>query len=173
VGTGRDEAIEEATRETGSRRLDCRPIDLAPIVRSTAAAFGSLAVRKQIEVTCEVAERLPPVLGDPDRLTQVLHSLIGHAIEVTPQAGHIRVGVAQTRDELKVSVEDGGPAIPAAEQEMLFARFSHGERTDAEVTGLGLHTSRRIIEAHGGRIWVESAGGQGATLCFSLPLALT
>jgi len=112
-----------------------------------------------------------PVLADPDRLFQVFSNLIGNAIKFTPEQGRIELRVVQRGDWLEFSVSDTGPGITIEDQAHLFDRFWQSRQHRHQGTGLGLYICRGIVEAHGGRIWVESEPGKGSTFRFTLPAA--
>jgi PAS domain S-box-containing protein len=115
----------------------------------------------------------PPVKGDYERMREVLSNLIGNAIKYSPEGGLIRIGGQTKRNEVVVSVSDEGIGIPANEQERIFDRFSRVDNSLTRQTpgaGLGLFLVKAVIEAHGGRVWVESRPGMGSTFYFTLPL---
>jgi signal transduction histidine kinase len=108
---------------------------------------------------------------DPQRVRQVLANLISNALRHAAGAGgHVLVSAAMQTDAVQVSVTDDGPGIPADELPHVFDRFWRGDRARVEGSGLGLAIARELVRAHGGRIWVESAPGQGAVFRFALPL---
>jgi signal transduction histidine kinase len=108
---------------------------------------------------------------DASRILQVLANLIGNAVKFTPADGEIRVCVEHRSGELVISVADTGAGIPADEAPHVFERFWHRRRgAHKRGSGLGLAISKGIVEAHGGRIWVDSQLGAGSTFCFTLPL---
>jgi signal transduction histidine kinase len=112
-------------------------------------------------------------VADEERLRQVFNNLINNAIKYAPDGGEIRVGGWQEGDEVIVFVADQGIGIPEEEQDKLFQRFYRVDsslRRKTQGAGLGLFLCRSIIEAHGGRIWLRSAPGKGATVFFSLPI---
>jgi PAS domain S-box-containing protein len=114
----------------------------------------------------------PPVFADEERISQVLYNLLNNAVKYSPRGGTIRVGGQALDREVLVYVSDEGIGIPKEEQDHLFQRFyrvDSGLRRQTPGVGLGLYLSRAIIEAHGGRIWVESEAGKGATFYFTLP----
>ena len=117
-------------------------------------------------------KRLPIGLGDEQRLTQVLLNLVGNAIKFTDE-GEVVIGASAANGSFKVSVRDTGPGISAADQAKLFEEFQQADNSITKKkggTGLGLAISKRIIELHGGRIWVESSPGHGSTFSFTLPI---
>jgi len=102
----------------------------------------------------------------------VLLNLVGNAIKFT-EIGEVRVDVSVTDGVFRVAVSDTGPGVATAEQENIFEAFRQGESSSVRKksgTGLGLSIAKHIVEMHGGRIWVESAAGNGSTFCFSLPV---
>jgi GAF domain-containing protein len=143
--------------------------DIAQTVRST---LEPLAADKKLGFKVEVARQLPPGRGDGRRLTQVLINLVGNAIKFT-DAGEVAIKAEVNNGAFYVSVQDTGPGISSADQSRLFQEFQQADNAITRKkggTGLGLAISKRIIEMHGGRIWVESQPGQGSTFTFTLPV---
>ncbi len=148
-----------------------RPVDLAAFVASVTGRFAPAASRRAIALEVSGTERPLRVLGDAGRLDQVLMNLLGNALKFTPEGGSVMVCIRPVDDEIEVSVADSGPGIPAEEIPLLFERFGQtgqARQSRAAGTGLGLLICRRVIEAHGGRIWIESGAGQGARVVFRL-----
>jgi GAF domain-containing protein len=142
--------------------------DIAQTVRST---LEPLASDKKLAFKLELAP-VPPGHGDGRRLTQVLINLVGNAIKFT-DAGEVAIKAEANNGAFQVSVRDTGPGISAADQARLFQEFQQADNAITRKkggTGLGLAISKRIIEMHGGRIWVESQPGQGSTFTFTLPV---
>jgi signal transduction histidine kinase len=145
--------------------------DIAQTVRST---LEPLASDKKLAFKLELATDLPPGHGDGRRLTQVLINLVGNAIKFT-DAGEVAIKAEANNGAFHVSVRDTGPGISAADQAKLFQEFQQADNAITRKkggTGLGLAISKRIIEMHGGRIWVESQVGQGSTFTFTLPVVV-
>jgi GAF domain-containing protein len=143
--------------------------DIAQTVRST---LEPLAADKKLAFKVEVAPHLPSGRGDGRRLTQVLINLVGNAIKFT-DAGEVAIKAEANNGSFHVFVRDTGPGISAADQAKLFQEFQQADNAITKKkggTGLGLAISKRIIEMHGGRIWVESQVGQGSTFAFTLPV---
>jgi GAF domain-containing protein len=143
--------------------------DIAQTVRST---LEPLAADKKLAFKVELSPDLPPGLGDGRRLTQVLINLVGNAIKFT-DAGEVAIKAEANNGSFHVSVRDTGPGISAADQAKLFQEFQQADNAVTRKkggTGLGLAISKRIIEMHGGKIWVESQPGHGSTFTFSLPV---
>src|SRR5262249_31838164 len=120
----------------------------------------------------EVPPDLPPARGDERRLSQVLLNLVGNAIKFT-DTGEVAMKASTANGSYTISVRDTGPGIAEADQAKIFEEFQQSEitQTKAKVgTGLGLAIAKRIVEMHGGRLWVESTIGNGATFFFTIPL---
>jgi GAF domain-containing protein len=143
--------------------------DIAQTVRST---LEPLATDKKLAFKLDISPELPPGHGDGRRLTQVLINLVGNAIKFT-DAGEVAIKAEAHNGSFHVSVRDTGPGISATDQAKLFQEFQQADNAITRKkggTGLGLAISKRIIEMHGGRIWVESQPGQGSTFTFTLPV---
>jgi signal transduction histidine kinase len=143
--------------------------DIAQTVRST---LEPLAADKKLGFKLELSSELPAGHGDGRRLTQVLINLVGNAIKFT-DVGEVAIKAETNNGAFCVSVRDTGPGISAADQAKLFQEFQQADNAITRKkggTGLGLAISKRIIEMHGGRIWVESQPGKGSTFAFTLPV---
>jgi GAF domain-containing protein len=143
--------------------------DIAQTVRST---LEPLAADKKLAFKLDLSPELPPGHGDGRRLTQVLINLVGNAIKFT-DTGEVAIKAEAHNGSFHVSVRDTGPGISSTDQARLFQEFQQADNAVTKKkggTGLGLAISKRIIEMHGGRIWVESQPGQGSTFRFSLPV---
>jgi signal transduction histidine kinase len=146
--------------------------DVAAIARSALAQWQTQAHDKRVTLSEELGEDMPPVNCSPIRLEQAVSNLIGNAIKFTPAGGRISVRAAMEAGQVVVRVTDTGPGIPAPLQARLFQKFSRlGREATAgqEGHGLGLAIVKSIVEAHGGRAWVESQPDQGSTFAFALP----
>jgi len=143
-----------------------------------AVAKGAIA-KAQTDVNLQgvslhlaVQPNLPLVLGDPDRLIQAFQNLLNNAIKFSPSGGEVRVHLEEHPDYIQVAVSDKGIGIAQEQLDRIFDRFYQvdGSATRRfEGTGLGLAITKRIVEAHGGRIWVKSRMGKGSTFFFTLP----
>jgi signal transduction histidine kinase len=145
--------------------------DIAQTVRST---LEPLAADKKLAFKVEVAPKLPPGHGDGRRLMQVVINLVGNAIKFT-DAGEVVIKATATDGSFHLSVRDTGPGISAADQAKLFQEFQQADNAITRKkggTGLGLAISKRIVEMHGGKIWVESQVGQGSTFSLTLPVVV-
>jgi PAS domain S-box-containing protein len=156
----------------GGMRLD--PVDFslpqlaADVVRAFAGQAGS-----QFEFELRFADDLPPVQADYERIRMVLTNLVSNAIKYSPEGGTIRLGGRAEGEQALVFVADQGIGIAPEDQERVFERFYRVDnrlRRDTQGSGLGLYLTRAIVEAHGGRIWVESQVGRGSRFWFTLPL---
>jgi len=135
-------------------------------------AVGSLAAEKQLELTVDVAAGLPLGQGDERRITQVLLNLVGNAIKFT-EKGEVAIRVSASDGAFLLAVADSGPGIKEEDQQKIFEEFQQSDTTVSKGksgTGLGLAIAKRIVELHGGRIWVESILGKGSTFFVSLPI---
>lgn len=155
------------------------PTDLLMLVRRSVESIGLVAQRKDQRITVHAPSSLPIFYVDEDRIQQVLDNLLGNAIKFTPERGDVHVSVAMQYDAdsgdrwAEIRVRDSGVGVPPEEAERIFLKFyqgSAGQGRSGGGSGLGLTISRHIVEAHGGRIWVESRPGEGATFIFTLPL---
>jgi len=155
-------------------QLKLMPVDysLEDVVRSVAASAEPLAAAKQLALVVTVAPDLPLGWGDARRLTQVLLNLVGNAIKFT-DSGQVAVQARAAGDAFVVAVADTGPGIAENERERIFEEFQQAETTTRSAkggTGLGLAIARRIVEMHGGRLWLESTLGRGSTFTFTVPV---
>jgi len=163
--------LDFASIESGGLAMLPRAQDVAAITEEALASFYELAGKRQLHLSVAVPSDLPRVFCDRDRLLQVLGNLVSNALKVTHGGGSVTVQVKQREHEALFSVSDTGPGIRLAEQARLFERYWRSPDANYKGTGLGLAIAQGIIEAHGGRIWVDSEVGHGATFFFTIPLA--
>src|SRR5262245_59198169 len=162
--------ILEARRMEGMPlQLQLAPEKVAPLVRETVELMGALATDKQVRLEVRIEGDPGPALCERERLQQVLHNLIGNAIHFTPAGGSVVVCAWREGNDVRVSVSDSGPGIPAEQIPHVFDRYWRGRGASRHGIGLGLFIVERLVEAHGGRIWVESAPSAGATFVFTVP----
>lgn len=166
----RQDLLDVASIEAG--RLSIEWDRWAPGVLAAEAveAAAPLAAEKGVALDAEVPDGLPEVEGDRERVLQVLANLLGNAVKFTPAGGHVRLRAGADAREVRFSVHDTGPGIPPEHREHVFERFWKVRDSNRHGAGLGLAIARGIVEAHQGRIWVESAPGQGSAFHFTLPL---
>src|SRR6188508_414041 len=158
--------------EAGQLVLDLADYSLGDVTHTVHSAVEPLAADKKLSFKTEIAPNLPPGRGDERRLTQVLLNLVGNAIKFT-DTGEITIKASAENGDYNVAVRDTGPGISKADQEKLFVEFQQADNSITKAkggTGLGLAISKRIIEMHGGKIWVESRPGAGSTFSLTLPI---
>jgi signal transduction histidine kinase len=160
--------LDTAAIDTGSFSVNRADEDAGSLVKEAVESALPLAAVKQQEVVAEATGRIP-VVCDRERVLQVLSNLIGNAIKFTGSGGTIHVVAQRAAHEVRFSVQDNGRGIPSTELEHVFDRYWHTGSASGGGTGLGLFISRNIVEAHSGRIWVESTEGAGSTFVFTLP----
>jgi signal transduction histidine kinase len=146
-------------------RVPCAPADL---LREAVEEAREAAAARGLELVLRADPGLPFVACDRGRALQVLGNLLSNAVKVT-ERGFVRVSAARRGHEVEFEVADSGPGISPEEQAALFQRFRRGRNAGYPGTGLGLAIARALVEAHGGRIWVESRPGEGAAFRFTLP----
>jgi signal transduction histidine kinase len=167
--------LDVASIDAGRLSIDVQPQALTPILMRAQAMF--LPVAADRELTLDVAtpadDRLPLVTIDADRVLQVLGNLLQNACKFTPAGGTIRVSATALPGAVEVAVSDTGPGIAPDDISKVFERFWHaGRQSKVRSTGLGLAIARGIVDAHGGRLWVDSTVGRGSTFFFTLPTTL-
>jgi signal transduction histidine kinase/DNA-binding response OmpR family regulator len=165
-----NEVLDLAKVEAG--RMDLRPtvFELADLVRQTADTMKPLADRKSIALSV-TASGPTDVDADQGRIRQVVFNLLSNAIKFTPNGGEVRAEVSSGRHGIRLDVVDTGPGIATADQELIFEAFRQVRAPSQEGTGLGLTLTRQLVEAHGGRITLESEFGQGSRFTVVLPPA--
>ena len=168
------ELLDVTAIESGHVNLDRLPENLPRLIGRNVILNRLLANKKEIIVEYEPPVVFPPISCDTGKIDQVLNNLITNAIKFSRRGSIIRVGLTHSNECAIVSVQDQGQGIPAGDLSKLFKPFSKTSTRATEgeqSTGLGLSIVRRIVEAHGGHIWVESEVGTGSTFFFSLPIA--
>jgi signal transduction histidine kinase len=152
-----------AVAEAGALQLHLERVDLGAAVARIVGAQAEVAIEQRILVA-----------ADPTRLRQVVSNLLANAVRHTPDGEIVRVRVARAGADATVSVVDRGPGIPPGDLDRIFERFYRVDEARGRErggAGLGLAIVRRLVELHGGRVWTESAAGEGATFTFTIPLA--
>ncbi|GAB1422220.1 hypothetical protein MASR2M15_24370 [Anaerolineales bacterium] len=158
--------------QSGRLSMKLSAINLEPMVEAIGNQLSMVALQKQQELIIETS-RVPNIAGDGDRLVQILHNLIGNAIKYTPEGGKIRVSIKPEKGGIIISIADTGIGIPREDLGRVFERFYQVDkaRGPQRGTGLGLAITQEIVQAHGGEIFVESAGiGKGSTFKVWLPI---
>jgi two-component system phosphate regulon sensor histidine kinase PhoR len=169
-----EDLLELSRIEAGELKLEFQPVSVQQLVDSCVETASLKARAKELTLKVNVPEGLPTVRGDANRLQEVLQNLLDNAVQYTPCGGNIEVTAADSADQIVITVSDTGIGIPQAEQSRIFERFYRVDAArsrEAGGTGLGLSIARHIVEAHGGRIWVESTVGEGSRFHFSIPAA--
>jgi GAF domain-containing protein/HAMP domain-containing protein len=167
-----NDVLDLSKIEAGQLSLTLAPYSIKELVQGVYVAVEPLAGMKNLALKLDVAANLPPAHGDERRIAQVLLNLVGNAIKFT-DAGEVVIGARAADGALTVAVRDTGPGIAASDQAKIFEEFQQADNSSTRAkggTGLGLAISRRIVEMHGGRLWVESAPGAGSTFFFTLPI---
>jgi signal transduction histidine kinase/putative methionine-R-sulfoxide reductase with GAF domain len=169
-----NDVLDLSKIEAGQLVLELSDYSVQDIAQTVRSTLEPLAADKKLAFKVEMGTDLPPGRGDGRRLTQVLINLVGNAIKFT-DAGEVAIKAEANNGSFFLSVRDTGPGISAADQGKLFQEFQQADNAITKKkggTGLGLAISKRIIEMHGGRIWVESQPGQGSTFAFTLPVTV-
>ena len=167
-----NDVLDLSKIEAGQLVLGLSDYAFNHVVQAVVSAVGSLAAEKHLRLSVDVAPDLPVGYGDERRITQVLLNLVGNAIKFT-ETGEIAVRVGLSEDMFLVAVADTGPGIKPEDQQKIFEEFQQSDDSVAKAksgTGLGLAIAKRIVELHGGRIWLESAPGKGSTFYFNVPV---
>jgi signal transduction histidine kinase len=166
-----NDVLDLSKIEAGQFNLSLGDYSVDELVRGVYGAVESLAAEKKLSLSTRVPQGLPPARGDERRLAQALLNLVGNAIKFTDR-GEVTIEVSAEEDIYTFSVRDTGPGIAEADQAKIFDEF---QQVDSSITkaksgsGLGLAIARRIVEMHGGRIWVNSSIGRGAIFSFTAP----
>jgi signal transduction histidine kinase len=167
-----NDVLDLSKIEAGQLVLSLADYSIQDMVHGVYVAVEPLASSKRLGFKVDVPKDLPPARGDDRRLSQVLLNLVGNAIKFT-DAGEIAVKAVANNGAYTISVRDTGPGIAAADQTKIFEEFQQADSSQTKTkggTGLGLAIAKRIVEMHGGRLWVESSLGNGSTFSFTLPL---
>jgi PAS domain S-box-containing protein len=162
--------LDFAKIEAGKMSIERQVVTARDLVHETFEMFGTLAQGRSQRLECRESDGIA-VYCDRGRTLQVLSNLVGNAIKFTPEGGAIELWIERVDHEAVFSVSDSGPGISPEEAPHLFQRFYQSRKTSHMGAGLGLAIVKALVEAQGGRVWVESELGAGATFFFTLPLA--
>ncbi len=168
-----DELIDLIRGETDMLPLNLMPVDVVSLLRDIGLEMMPVALRDKHSLTVDLPAANPLVNADRDRLRQIIQNLLNNALKFTPVGGEITLRAREDGANLVVEVQDTGPGINEADQKRLFDPYYRRveDRERLSGLGLGLALAKRLVELHGGQIWVKSRRGQGSTFGFSLPLA--
>ena len=167
-----NDVLDFSKIEAGQLNLSINEYSMKEVVQTVLTSVEALAMEKNLDLKVAVHEDWIKGMGDEQRIVQVLLNLLGNAIKFT-DAGEVRVEVTVSNETFLVSVFDTGPGLSEADQRMIFEEFQQADGSSTRKkggTGLGLAIAKRIVEMHGGRLWVESTLGKGSTFYFTLPV---
>ena len=163
----------DVTRLEGGKQLpiEAEPVDIGSLFRETYELFKAQAAAGSVTLQGRAADNIPPVLADRHRMLQVLSNLIGNSLKFTPPGGVVSFSAEPREREVLFTVSDTGPGVPPEHLNDIFSPYWQAKRTERLGAGLGLPIAKGIVEAHGGRIWVESEQKKGTRFYFTIPFA--
>jgi signal transduction histidine kinase/HAMP domain-containing protein len=167
-----NDVLDISKIEAGQLTLSLNDYSMGEVVQTVSTSLEALAAEKNLELNVKVPTDLTIDKGDEQRIAQVFLNLLGNAIKFT-EKGEVRVEMVVSNESFLVSVSDTGPGLSEADQKKIFEEFRQADGSSTREkggTGLGLAIAKRIVEMHGGRIWVESTLGKGSTFWFTLPV---
>jgi two-component system, sensor histidine kinase and response regulator len=165
--------LDIARAEAGALPLDLDLGDLGDIVRQAARHNSPQAADARVQLVVDTGSEALPVRADPEKIRRVLDNLLANAVKFTPPKGRIELRASAANNEAVVTVSDSGIGVPESLHERIFEKFGQAEAARqgrAMSVGLGLYFCKLVVDAHGGRIWVTSAPGNGSVFGFALPL---
>ncbi|HVS04108.1 MAG TPA: HAMP domain-containing sensor histidine kinase, partial [Thermoanaerobaculia bacterium] len=165
-----DDLVDLSRIEGGRLTVEVGPLQVGALLGEVGELFAAAARDRSIELKYEAPEDMPPLPADRERLRQVVCELVANAMKGAPAGSAITLRAAHAGEAIRFSVEDAGPGIAAADLPRVFEPFWQAPSRRQGGSGLGLTIARGLVEAHGGRIWVESVEGEGAHACFTIPL---
>ena len=163
--------LDVSRLDAGGLRVDPEAIDARELIVESLKTLAPLAEEQSIHFVTELPASLPKVLADRERIQQALSNLVGNAIKFTPAGGTITVRAETAPESVEVSISDTGKGISPDDLPRVFERYWQSDRTVRHGAGLGLPIAKGIVEAHGGRIWIESSADAGTRVTFELPIA--
>lgn len=169
-----NDILDLAKLKAGHVEIRHKPLFIQSLAEEIMGLFQPLFDKKSIKGAVDVPENIPVIPGDDEKIRQVLTNLVSNALKFTPPGGKIRIFARNQSEYVQVSVQDSGIGVPEEAKEAIFERFRQVKSnkdtgTGQKGTGLGLAIAKGNVEAHGGRIWVESEVGKGTTIHFTLP----
>jgi two-component system, NtrC family, sensor kinase len=170
-----NDVLDLSKVEAGEVELEVAPFSLREALERGIVMVRERASEDGVQLALGLDTGVDVIEGDERRIRQVIFNLLSNAVKFTPPGGAVDVSAAQVNGEVRVSVADSGPGIAPEDHKRIFEEFRQTEAgvSQGEGTGLGLALSKRLVELHGGRIWVDSELGRGATLVFTLPARVT
>jgi signal transduction histidine kinase len=169
-----NDVLDVAKIEAGSMELELSEVAIPELLHAAVSMHSERAARGRVELTLTTEPEEITIVADRRRVRQVVFNLVSNAVKFTPREGRIEVSARLDDGQVEIAVADTGPGIAREELETIFEEFKQatdGKRTEG--TGLGLPLSRKLVELHGGHLWVESEPGQGSTFRFTLPVGPT
>ncbi len=166
-----DDLLDTVRLQAGGLSLNIENVSVDEIFRQAAAAARAAAGARDIDLQVRMPRPDLSVRADPLRVSQIVGNVLGNAIKFVPDHGRVTLRAGRDGPQILFQVEDSGPGIPPADVDHLFDKFWQGRKGDRRGLGLGLTIAKGLVEAHGGRIWVESVPGAGSTFSFTLPIA--
>jgi len=165
--------LDIAKLEAGRVAISTRQVDAAAMIREAHGMLAGIAAEKGLHLEIDVADNLQPIVADEGRVLQVLSNLVGNAVKFTPEGGTITIRAEDAPGGVRLSVSDTGVGMTPDQLSKLFGQFWQANPADRRGIGLGLSIAKGIVEAHGGRIWVESQPGAGTTFHCTLSSSLS
>jgi len=164
--------LDLARLESGRTHMAQDAVNVGEVISQTLTILQPQAAERQIAIALQVPDTLPTLIGDPDRLKQVMVNLVSNAVKYNHEGGQVDIEAKVGEDELNIAVRDTGRGIAEEDLPHIFEKFYRVDDSEQQVkgTGLGLAITRHIVEVHGGAISVQSVRGQGSTFSFTLPL---
>lgn len=163
-----DDLLDLSKIESGQMDVDITPVSVDLLFRKATQALRSQAEEQGVDLRWDVGDEVPEVRADPTKITWVLNNLISNALRYTDSGGTVALEVSQNGPAVEISVDDTGEGIPYVLQPKIFDKFVQVDDEESSGTGLGLAICKEIVEAHGGRIWVDSEPGEGSRFTFTL-----
>jgi len=165
--------MDMANIRTGRIAVEIRPEIGANLVKEAIAIYEPMSQEKgiQLQARCDLHDQV--VECDRERILQVLANLIGNSIKFCRSGDSITVSACEVDGVVQIAVSDSGPGIASSDLPMVFDAYWSSTQNRSKGTGLGLYITKRIIEAHGSRIWIESELGRGTTVSFTLPIGVS
>ena len=167
-----NDLLELSRMESGQFMIEAEPMPLAPLIQAVRKQFTEMAASQDVNLVEDLAENLPPVMADGEKLTQVFVNLLENSLKFTPAGGEIRIGAEAEDEQVQIVFKDTGIGVAPQHLPHIFERFYKVNRSRRDSgTGLGLAIVKQLVEAHGGEITVESKESEGCAFTFTVPRA--